>query len=142
MKRTSVPRLWLFGLGLGVCLIAQAAEPPTSTEQAPAGSGYYQGVKVAIDPTTGRVRPMTADEVAQLRAAVTPSASSLARKGPANEAEALQTMRVTANGTRVLQVPEDLMSDLVATRRADGSLQIGHAADAQAVSTTQEQADE
>ena len=58
---------------------------------------------------------------------------------PRNEAEALQTMRTIRlkDGGQALgmEVPESLMSSLEAERRADGSVSIHHAGDAQQAAT-------
>ena len=127
----------LFCAGLAFTMVATAAEPPSTPT-----TGYDQGMKVAIDPATGRIRTPTAEEIQQLRATVAPARSSLAPIAPATAAEARQTIQLTATGAVMAQVPEELMSAMVATRRADGSLQVGHAADTDAVLHTQEQTHE
>jgi hypothetical protein len=45
---------------------------------------------------------------------------------PKNEREALATRRVTASGIVEMQLPEDRMVNLVAVRRADGSVALVH----------------
>ena len=56
-------------------------------------------------------------------------ASSKAKRhvAPRNEREALARRKVLANGVVTIELPEDRMVDLVAVRRADGSIVIGHA---------------
>ncbi|WP_052697769.1 post-PEP-CTERM-1 domain-containing protein [Luteibacter yeojuensis] len=92
-----------------------------------------QGVQVAIDPSTGRLREPTADERAALaRAFAAPNvtASKLAVGQPRTAAEAKSTFRSVSlgNGVRAkaVRVPQELMSSVVAERLPDGSLSIHH----------------
>ena len=121
MRNTS----WLLLAGLSVGVAAHAGEP------AVADTGSYAGVTVAIDPTTGRLRAPTAAEVAALRAKAPRSAMrspmSIAKPGPKTRAEAERTMRTHPDGHVSMQVSEDMMSNVIATRQADGSIRIQHA---------------
>ena len=125
---TRTLRLALLSAGLSLSAAAHAAEPPATDDTA---TGYFAGVKVAIDPATGRLRAPTAEEIRQLRtaAATTPAAAPASRgkRAPRNEAEARQTVRRHANGSGVMaEVPEDRMSALVATQTADGRIVLEH----------------
>lgn len=119
---------WLLS-GLAFATVVSAAEAPKQTAKPAAETyAYYNGVKVAIDPETGRLRQPTAAELQQLRNVLPAQARSThERKAPANEAEARKTLRKVPAGGLEIQVPEDRMSALVATQRPDGSLSIGHA---------------
>lgn len=121
--------------GLFMAVAVSAAEPQTATQDT---SVTVQGVQVAIDPATGQLVAPTAEQRAALsRAMLEQSASAPAARGarradatPRNEAEAQQTLRTIRlqSGGKALgmEVPESLMSSLVAERRADGSLNIHH----------------
>jgi hypothetical protein len=93
-----------------------------------------QGVQVAIDPSTGRLREPTAEERAALaRAFAAPNAtaaSKLAVGQPRTAAEAKSTFRSVSlgNGVRAkaVRVPQELMSSVVAERMPDGTLSIHH----------------
>ena len=61
---TRTLRLALLSAGLSLTVAAHAAEPPATDDTA---TGYFAGVKVAIDPATGRLRAPTANEIRQLR---------------------------------------------------------------------------
>lgn len=124
---TRTLRLALLSAGLSLTAAATAAEPPAPDDTA---SGYFAGVKVAIDPATGRLRAPTAAEIRQLRtaAAVTPRAPAMGgKRAPRNEAEARLTVRRHATGSGVMaEVPEDRMSALVAVQTADGRISLEH----------------
>ena len=125
---TRTLRLALLSAGLSLTVAAHAAEPPATDDTA---TGYFAGVKVAIDPATGRLRAPTAEEIRQLRetAGVTAPAAAAMRgkRAPRNEAEARQTVRRHATGSGVMaEVPEDRMSALVATQTADGRIVLKH----------------
>lgn len=127
MRNTSL--LLLAGLTVGFA--AHAGEPPAAGET----TGTYNGVTVAIDPSTGRLRAPTAAELAELRANVPrANAMSLARPGPKTRAEAERTTVRHKDGHVSMQVSEDMMSNVIATQQADGSIRIEHAdADGHAV---------
>lgn len=124
--------------GLIMATAATAAEPQAAAE---ATSVTVQGVQVAISPTTGQLVAPTAEQRAALsRAMLQQSASAPPKIGtlgqsaaPRNEVEARATFRTLKlrNGHAAvgMALPENLMSSLVAERRADGSLSIHHAGD-------------
>ena len=125
---TRTLRLALLSAGLSLTAAATAAEPPATDDTA---TGYFAGVKVAIDPATGRLRAPTAAEIRQLRdaagAAPARVTTTRGRRAPRNETEARQTLRRHATGAGVMaEVPEDRMSALVATQAADGRVVLQH----------------
>lgn len=110
--------------GLTVGFAAYAAEPAPQPE----ATGTFNGVTVAIDPATGRLHAPTAAELAALRKAAPRSADrmSIAKPAPKTRAEAARTMRKHRDGSVTMQVSEDMMSNVVATQQADGSIRIDH----------------
>lgn len=106
------------------------ASPTTATAE-------FNGLKVGIDPRTGKLRPLSAEESRQLeqmliqqrRATPARNARGLAAL-PATEAEAVGNTRTLPGGGSAMKVPASQMSELVAHRNADGSLSIEHADDA------------
>jgi hypothetical protein len=124
------------GLVLSGTLIAGAAMAGETPKAAPTQTVSVQGVQVAIDPATGRLREPTAAERAKLSQALlqrsaSGSKSSLATGGrPRTEAEARSTFVKTrlssgATVTRVT-VPQNLMNSVVAERLPDGSVSVHH----------------
>lgn len=114
---------WLLLAGLTVGFAAQAGETPAADST----STYYNGVTVAIDPATGRLRAPTPAEQAALRLAASKSARGPSTSGmPRNQAEANRTIRRLADGSVMAMVPEDLMSQVVAVQNADGTIEIQH----------------
>lgn len=113
--------IWLLTSGLVLGSSASAAPPATADTIT-----YFNGIKVAIDPKTGRMREPTVAEMKALQATV-PQSSSLARKAPRNEAEALRTQRKLP-GSRgvIIEVPEDRMSTVTATVQPNGRIRISH----------------
>ena len=114
-----------------------------SDEKAAASTPTSSGMKVAVDAKTGRFRAPTQQELqalaAQDRAMGRTNAAKRGRVGeprlPRNEAEALRTKVEYPNGMVSMDVPEELMTEIVAVRRADGTVEIthgeaGHAANA------------
>lgn len=93
---------------------------------------YFNGVKVAIDPATGRLRQPTPEEVKALRASVQQMPTARGKAMPKTRTDAQRTLRKRADGTMKAQVSEDMMLNLEATRQADGSIQITHSGDAAA----------
>ncbi|USJ02755.1 hypothetical protein MUG10_06335 [Xanthomonas prunicola] len=121
------PGWMLSGVLCVVCLPAIAAAQQTATSSS----------KVGIDPTTGKLRPLTEAESAALdqQAAASNSAarSSAARTSvPQTDAAARATERRLPNGTVARKLPATQMSSLTATRQADGSIVIEHSEDADA----------
>ncbi len=125
--------------GLFVGAAVQAAEPPV-VAQTPS-SVTVQGVQVAIDPATGQLVAPTAKQRAALSRAMLRQAAITPRKfdtlgqpaAPRNEKEARATFRTiplkSGHEAVGMQLPENLMSSLVAERQADGSVSIHHAGD-------------
>ncbi len=124
-NRTTIATL-IAGLTLGVA--AHAAEPVSQPQST--NADLSPSVVVARDPATGQLRAPTAAEMQALQAKQRqmPVGKSSAR--PRTEADAARTKRVLSNGATRVQVPESLMSSMVATRQADGSLRISHADEA------------
>ncbi len=121
MRNHKLPLLLLAGLtaGFGV----HAGEPAPVAES----TGTFNGVTVAIDPSTGRLRQPTAAELAELRARMPrATTSSMRQYTPKTRAEAERTMRRHKDGHVSMLVSEDMMSNLVATQQEDGSLRIQH----------------
>lgn len=114
--------------GLTLACSAQAGE---SAQQEDVDL-YFNGVKVAIDPATGRLRQPTPAEIKALRATVQQMPTARGKAMPATRADAQRTLRKRADGTVRAQVSEDMMLSLEATRQADGTIKITHAGDAAA----------
>ena len=137
LKKSMAQALGLVLAGVFVTGVAQAADQSATT--APEAAVYVQGVQVAIDPATGQlVEPTVAQRTALSRAMATRAAmlaprSIGTRAAPRNEAEAaatLHTIQLKNGRTAVgMALPENLMSSLVAERRADGTLNIHHQGD-------------
>jgi hypothetical protein len=119
-NRTTITAL-LAGLTLGFA--AHAAEP----QDQPVTEVTYEGVRVAIDPATGKLRPLTAAENKALSAAMLGKKGKLAPRyanQPRNAAEARATRRVHADGSVSVRVPADQMSEMKATDGADGQVML------------------
>ncbi len=129
------------GLALAGLFVAGAAHAVEPQASAPTDSSVtMQGVQVAIDPATGRlVAPTAAQREALSRAMLQRATQAPARHtlgqpaAPRNEAEAratFRTIRLKNGRTAVgMALPENLMSNLMVERRADGSLNIHHEGD-------------
>jgi len=110
---------------------ALAATPTAKTKQ---GAVAQQGMQVAIDPATGRVRTPTAAERKALSDAIqrdqrtSRATGYIAGQRPRTEGEALSTLKVNKKGRvgMAIQVPESQFNYLTATRNADGSISIRH----------------
>jgi hypothetical protein len=123
MKHRVSPWWLLSGLAFATAVGATEVPKQTSNE----AYAYYNGVKVAVDPATGRLRQPTPAELQQLRTALPAQARAThERKAPANEAEARKTLRKVPAGGVEIEIPEDRMSSVVATQRPDGTISIGH----------------
>ena len=92
--------------GLALAGAAHAGEPAQ-----PDTNLYFNGIKVAIDPATGRLRQPTAAEAEALRASVSrmPVAGARAKAMPATRADAHRTIRKMADGSVMAQVSEDML---------------------------------
>jgi hypothetical protein len=124
MKKT-LPVVFLFGLGMAVAV--QAAEP-----QPPASEVTFSGVKVGVDPHTGKLRPLTPAESRQLDQVLTRGkqvyAPGLARSfaAPATEIESRRTVRALARGGVAVKLPATQMSTVSVHRTAAGDAVIVH----------------
>lgn len=124
MTMRNTPWLLLAGLTVGFAANAGDTAPAGNGETV---NGYYNGVTVAIDPATGRLRAPTAAEQAALRQSAAKSVRGPSASGmPRNQAEANKTIRRLADGSVMAMVPEDLMSQVVAVQKPDGSIHIQH----------------
>lgn len=117
--------------GALVAGVANAAGPEAG--QAETVTVTVQGVEVAIDPATGRLIAPTEAQRTALSAAMLEEARSQRAAGrtslrPLDEAAAAQTLRRPTSGryAAYMQVPETLVSGLVAETRPDGSVAIRH----------------
>lgn len=118
----------VFLLGLGVAIAAQAAEP-----QPAAAEVTFSGVKVGVDPHTGKLRPLTPAESRQLDQVLTRGrqpvyAPGLARSfaAPATEVESRRTVRALARGGVAVKVPATQMSKVSAHLDDGGDAVIVH----------------
>jgi hypothetical protein len=125
---------WVRAAGLvlgGWVALAGAAHADDAHAPAPS-TVVVQGVQVAIDPATGRLREPTAAERAALAKAFGVNASKSAQlmAQPRTAADARSTFRTVSlsNGVhaKAVKVPQELMSNVVAERQADGSLRVHH----------------
>ncbi len=132
MRIRMTPLLLVSSLALASTAIA--ADKPVPAEE----PIYFHGVKVAIDPKTGKLRQPTPAEMRQLRLAV-PKASgmSIGKPMPKTMAEANRTYRRAPNGAVSLELPESSMSNVVAVQNADGSISIQHTDSAGTLPRTQ-----
>lgn len=130
MKLRVITGGMLPGLLFGACLAANAAEPPaTPTAQSETQDVVVSGVKVAIDPKTGHIRPLTAAESKQLSDAMlkappmrTLRAGARASTQPRTMAEARATLRTHADGSKSARIPTSLMNEISVSRDASGKL--------------------
>lgn len=131
-KKVIVRAIGLVLSGLLVTVVASAAEQ-TPAQPAPA-SVSFQGVQVAIDPSTGHLVAPTAAQRAALSKAMLGSATVAKVQvagqvgRPQTEADALKTLKRSSRGKYAasMQLPQSMMSSLVAERHADGSVSIHH----------------
>ena len=116
------------GLLFGACLAANAAERPAAAAQQETQDVVFSGMKVAIDAKTGHIRPMTEAESKQLSDAMAkapPMQRSLTAHGrastqPRTMAEARSASRTLANGTKVVRIPDSMMSEISVSLDAKG----------------------
>jgi len=108
------------GAAVVACLAlpAMAGEPPASAAQAPAATTETPsaGMRVAVDPATGQIRPMTADEAKALDALSMASARRAAAAAP-------RTFK-TASGATGVALDDSHMVYSVATVGADGKIEL------------------
>lgn len=127
--KTRVQPLWLLA-SLAIVPAAHAANDGKTADPQQSTAD----MKVAIDPATGKTRPLTRGESRALEAQAAAQARrtepmGAGKKGfvmPGSEAEAAATRRVLPGGAVMQQVPENMMSTLKVTRAADGTLHMHH----------------
>lgn len=133
-KKVTIRAVGLMLSGLLVVGVASAAEQGFKA-QAEQTSVNFQGVQVAIDPATGRLIAPTAVQRAALSKAMGAQSGAAGLRTaagksqrPRTEAEALKTLKRSSTGRYAasMQVPDSLMSGLVAERQLDGSITIHH----------------
>ncbi|HET6554848.1 MAG TPA: hypothetical protein VFG49_15080 [Dyella sp.] len=132
-KKTMLPPsgLLMAGLCLAGAMPVSASEQTSEPAQATVA---VQGVQVAVDPSTGRLVAPTDAQRAALSAALLKQATTpnlQVGQRPLTTADAARTLKRSSTGrySAVMQVPESLISGLVAERQADGSIAIHHQGD-------------
>ena len=117
----------------GVFTLAAAVHAAEAPKSDAPQTVVVQGVQVAIDPSTGRLREPTAEERAALSKAFGTqgvTASKLSVGQPRTAAEAKSTFRTVSLGNgihaKAVRVPQELMSSVVAERQPDGTLSVHH----------------
>ena len=115
----------------GMFTMAGAAHAADTPQASQPQTVMVQGVQVAIDPSTGRLRePTAAERDALSKAFQVRSDKASALSAPRTAADARATFRTVSlgNGVRAksVRVPQELMSSVVAERTADGKLVVHH----------------
>lgn len=111
---------------------AYAADAPSKPSTAHAGAA---SVQVAIDPTTHQLRAPTDAERAAYAKAMQQRQSRVSAfsSQPLTRADAARTVRTVNFGNGIhgtaVKVPQEMMSSVVATRNADGTISIHHDGD-------------
>lgn len=116
IKTCTTIGLMVSSLVLGATAIA--------AEQGPAEEVTVSDMKVAIDPRTGKLRPLTAAESKALSAAMLKSGYAGFKGQPRTEQEARATKRVRADGSVQVKVPATQMSEMRVVQDADGTLRM------------------
>lgn len=115
--------------------VAFAADPQASSG---APSTATAGMKVAIDPATGRIRPVTESESAQLDATTVVTATKRVRAASVSgyqivmaqsDEDAEASTRRLASGAMAMKAPPSAVSTLVAHRDAQGRIVVAHEGD-------------
>jgi hypothetical protein len=117
---------------------ATAAQPLSKAKPATVA---YQGVQVAIDPATGRLRaPTAAERQALSNAILRDQAKPAAGQRPRTESEALSTLKINRKGRlgMSMQVPDSQFNYLTAERNADGTISIRHEGEGESPAPQQE----
>jgi hypothetical protein len=120
MKLRVITGTLLPGLLFGACLAANAAERPAPAAAQETQDVVVSGMKVAIDAKTGHIRPMTEAESKKLSDAMAKappmkralSAHGRASTQPRTMAEARSASHTLANGTKVVRIPDSMMSEI------------------------------
>lgn len=125
--------------GPALALASTEPLPPQMATSTPATTSSDTRVGINKD---GSLRQPTAEEQQQLDAQKTKRSSATIGKAtvdgrskaiaPRSEREALTTLKTAPSGMRSMAVPEDLMSSMTVTRRADGTLVISENRDSDA----------
>jgi hypothetical protein len=114
MRRLMISSMALLG-GLTLCGAALAADPAPGTTEV-----IYNGMKVGIDPTTGKLRPLSEAESRKLDLALTGG------QGPAfktvTRQQALSSKKALRGGGIAIKTPTEMMTTITATRNNDGSV--------------------
>lgn len=134
-----IPLLLLGGLTLGGTALAADAAP----QQAPVQDSAMSAMKVAIDPVTGKRRPITQAEsraldvqaANRLRTAQRSSKSKDGHRFPATQAESMANAR-TVNGITSFKPTLDMLSSVDATVDASGKVALSE--DGQPLTPAQE----
>lgn len=116
MRRLMIPMVLLGGLTL--CGAALAADSATGLTQV-----TYQGVKIAIDPVTGKMRAPTAAESRALSMKLT---GGLGFKAVTRQ-QAVHTQHRIVGGGTSMKLPAENMLSVTATRQADGTVKVNEA---------------
>ncbi|MDF3983819.1 hypothetical protein P3W24_17275 [Luteibacter sp. PPL201] len=124
------------GLVLTGMFISVGAAHAADTPSAPtAPRAVSAGVQVAIDPVTHQLRAPTDAERAAYAKAFQERQSRISAFAtqPRTRADATKTLRTVdfGNGMRgkAVKLPQEMMSSVVATRNADGTISIHHDGD-------------
>jgi len=130
-SRTLAPVIGLVLTGMFTVVGAAHAADKPSTQATPHAVAM-QGVQVAIDPATGKLREPTAAE----RATYSKAFQARQNRGtslstqPRTNADAMKTTRKITlhSGAHAtgMRLPQERMSSVVATHAADGSISIHH----------------
>lgn len=120
MKSTTL--IVLGGLLFAGTSLAAEPQQAQNTESASAESG----MKVGIDPKTGKLRRLTAAESAQLDAITAKNQKAAVAKAKGKAAKAGPITFVAANGMRVTELDDSYMTEIQATIGADGKVVVSH----------------
>jgi hypothetical protein len=108
---------------------------PQAEPDAAATAAQGNAMWAIYDEKTGQLRAPTTEEIQRFEASRANQPAATARSAgvrsqldlqPATEADAVRTMRRSSNGTVTMEVPRDLLSNVVGQFDADGNLVISH----------------
>ncbi len=131
---------WWLVSAVALAVTANAGQPATTEalqNRADTGTATaeFNGMKVAIDRKTGKLRPLTQEESQELESMLTqqrratPQGRSSAAMAPATEADAMASARRLPNGATAIKLPQSQMEYVTATQDADGKLVLRHSSD-------------
>jgi len=118
----SRPTFLFLAAGLCFAVCAHAQSPAPAAPRTAAGDA---GIRVGIDPATGRLRQVTPEEAAALSRANAGkrTQAGIARSAaPADAAAAARTVRKSADGSVSVRVPKSAMTQLRGRIGADGRI--------------------